>query len=105
MYEIIKDEPLWQNWTSAWFQLHIGGRQSSSLQIVWENVTGITDGTINIYVSNDFRASSLAYSLTVNSESNLDDALMLILTSPFNYMKIDYVKNNIIAGKLNLILK
>jgi hypothetical protein len=102
MYEIIKDEPLVQNWTS---QLHINGRQANSLQVVWENVTGITDGIINIYVSNDFRASSLAYSITINSESNLDDALMLILTAPFNYMKINYVKNNITAGKLNLILK
>lgn len=109
--EIICNVSMDSDIESDWFPLKSertgsvnSSRVGTSLQVTWDNISGITDGIIEVLSSNDAVSQVIGYTININSSSNIEDSEMLLLQPGFNFIKLKYHKNNIQGGTLNAVL-
>lgn len=76
----------------------------SGIQISWKNVTGSRNGILKLMASYDKEANSFLKSFIIDCESNLNDALFVVCLPYFEYLKIEYEKNEIISGLLSIAI-
>ena len=106
--EIMKDMPMSRNCESDWYSFVQDSYKSKqnkaiagSMQIIWAGAAGNLDGKLQIIVSNDGLSSSVAYEFEINSVTNINDCLLVLLMPNFRFYKLKYIANNINAGILN----
>jgi hypothetical protein len=109
--EIIYNMSMDSDFESDWFPINSEGsgsksssRVASSLQVTWDNVSGILNGKIEVLSSNDAVSQVVGYTLNINTNSNIEDSELLILQPGFNFIKLKYNKNGILNGILNAVL-
>jgi len=110
--EVIKNHDMSLNLETYWIPLRqeeiMGQRKvmdAVSIQIIWDSVVGTLDGLIELYVTNELNSRSLLGSQIVNSISNRNNSVLINLSLSYEYLKIKYSKNNILSGRLNVIIK
>lgn len=110
--EVIRNYDMSLNLETYWIALQqeeIAGYRKSvnavSLQIIWDSVVGIMNGMIELFVTNEQNSRSLLSSYVVNSISNRSNSILVDLSLNYAYLKIKYSKNDILSGKLNVLIK
>lgn len=104
--EIISNMPMDLDFETEWFPLNYyfskGEKlKASSLQIVWDNVEGNLTAYIDVLVTNDVNSKTLGSRYYVNNISNVDDALIILFITGFEYIKLKYVSNGTTNGLLS----
>ena len=111
--EMLKDHPMEVGVECDWLPTIIRKLRSrdimysaSSLQIFWKNADSdfTLNGFIKIYYTNSFETSKLYETVIVDSENNINDSIMIMLDHNYKYFKVDYIKNSIKSGKLNVVI-
>lgn len=104
--EIFSGQPAESDFETEWFPTAIEdfNREKTttvSIQVVWDNITGTPDGTIDLFAANQEDFPSCGDRYNINSVSNIDDSLIIILDSAFRFIKLKYSKNDITGGELS----
>jgi len=102
--EIISGFRMNGDYETDWFPMKYKKMNAVSLEIGWKNVAGSFDGEIEIYVSNDTISKSLGEIITIDSSTNEDNNLLLILNVDSQFIKLYFRKNNIVSGELTVNL-
>ncbi len=107
-YSIIKNHHMGNDIESAWIPMQMNNFNNSkseitSLQIIWDNVTGTLNGFINIFVTNNINFKSLLVTYNINTNSNKNSAVIIEINPIYSFLKINYSKNQITSGQLNVI--
>lgn len=71
-----------------------------SLQIVWQNVSNQPDGVIKLFAGNRIDSLSLGKIIPISNTDNTNDAALIIQEPLFEYIKLEYIPNNITQGEL-----
>lgn len=110
--EVVRNHNMSVNLETYWIPLQqeeIKGLRKSmnalSVQVIWDSVIGIMDGVIELFVTNEINSRSLLSSYVVNSNSNRNNSLLVDLSLNYAFLKIKYSKNNILNGRLSVIIK
>ncbi len=110
--EIVKNHNMANSLETYWIPLSIeaigrGSKQLavSSIQIIWDGVTGTLNGSIELFVTNEQQSRSLSATHNVNSATNRDDSILEELSASFSYLKFIFTRNGITGGKLNAIVR
>ena len=110
--EIIKNLDMSNNYESGWLPIQIeaigsieGPMEAVSIQIYWDAVIGVLNGTIDIYQTNDLNSRNLLTSYNVNSISNKTNSILLEIAPIACFMKVVYTKNGIVGGRLNAVMR
>ncbi len=81
----------------------IFGQTRVAVQIGWDGIAGAAlDGQIFLEFSNDGQMVSVADSITIDSASNLQDAVLWDFQTAAALWRIRYVKNSITAGSITI---
>lgn len=104
--EMISNMPMVSDFETDWFPLNYfylnnEKLKALSIQIVWESVEGNLDGYIDVLVTNDVNTKAQGSRFFVNVNSNVADALIILLIPGFDYIKLKYVSNGTTNGLLN----
>jgi len=108
--EFIKNHAMANNLETHWIPIVMNTisqkriSKASSLQIYWNNVLGTLNGFINLYMTNDFKTKSLVATYNINTISNKLNSILIELNPIYGFIKLEYSKNQIMAGQLNAIL-
>ena len=109
--QILTNYPCDSDYTSPWIPTRIERNPNQkkelnavSLQTAWDQLTGTPDATLEITVTNDLKFSTIAKTINIDSVSNINDSLMIIMNSSFAYFSIKYTKNSVTGGKLSVSL-
>jgi len=105
--QIINSLDMSNGYDSDWIPLFTGEGQhkaATSLQVVWGEVTGTLDGTIEILVSNDAESGVVAVIIEIDIVSNIEDSTMISIYPFYRFLKMKYTKNAITGGVLNAVL-
>lgn len=111
--EIFRKHNLIQSKTSDWIpmsieNLHSKGKflEANSVTILWENAAFNPEnkpGT-RIECSEDGRSTTFMKSVNIDSESNTNDVLTLVVTQLFKYVRFVYTSGSATLGNLNIFL-
>lgn len=109
MTEDVQDLVMLTDFETDWILLNIdridGIRRkyrARSLQIWWREVTGLANGEVKLYATNDESVQSILQTIPVNNYDNTDNAPLILLDNSFKYIKAKFIKNSITGGRLNL---
>jgi len=109
--QILTNYPCDSDYRSPWIPTRIEKNPNQrkelsavSLQIAWDQLTGTPDAVLEIIVTNDLKFSTIAKTISIDSASNIDDSLMIIMNSSFAYFSIKYIKNSLTGGNLSVSL-
>ncbi|MBX3043900.1 MAG: hypothetical protein KIT33_08700 [Candidatus Kapabacteria bacterium] len=77
---------------------------ASTFEIFWENAIFGSDiyPIIKIECSEDGRLPIFVKNIAIDSGSNLNDALCLVVTQRFGYVRFVYTANSATYGKMNI---
>ncbi|MFH1049313.1 MAG: hypothetical protein V1779_00120 [bacterium] len=110
--EVIKNHNMVLNLETYWIQLRLDGIsryskpfEAVSIQIIWDDVSPIYDGVIELHGTNDQNSSTLLTSFNVNTLSNRANSILYELSPAYEFFKLKYIKNSILTGKLNVIVR
>lgn len=83
----------------------IGGRKISikRLSIIWEEVTGDFDGTLEFLLNDLNDVTTKAAEITINSDENKNDATTFLMNDNYDKLKIRFTKNGIMGGNIKII--
>ncbi|MDA3844625.1 MAG: hypothetical protein PF588_09695 [Candidatus Kapabacteria bacterium] len=109
--QILTNYPCDSDYRSPWIPTRIEKTPNQmkelsavSLQIAWDQLTGTPDAVLEIIVTNDLKFSTIAKTINIDSASNLNDSLMIMMNSSFAYFGIRFIKNSVTGGKLSVSL-
>ena len=109
--QILTNYPCDSDYQSPWIPTRIGKNPNQrkeliavSLQIAWDQLTGTPDAALEIIVTNDLKFSTIAKTINIDSVSNINDSLMIMMNSSFAYFSIRFIKNSVTGGKLSVSL-
>jgi|DewCreStandDraft_4_1066084.scaffolds.fasta_scaffold02152_9 hypothetical protein len=95
------DKDIETDWISVRYNIKNGlDLSASSIQIIWSEVEGSLDGYIDMMVTNNLDYQTLGGRFYVNFNSNVDDALIIVIIPGFDYLKLKYVSNGTTKGLL-----
>lgn len=108
---IFSDEQMNLELESEWIKIKQRSRfyskYISSLELIWKDVTfdavPAPFGELKLYYSNSMNVQDEFYLLAINSSDNLSSPELLEINSAFAYLKIHYLPNDILNGKLNIV--
>ena len=101
IYQILSHFQMNSNCESQIFPRIHKEREAVSIAIFWENMTGTFDGEVKILISNDGIHFSTNDTISINTEENISDSLLIFLNIPFNFIKLQVKRNNIINGDIS----
>ena len=111
--EIFKKHNLFFNRTSDWLpmsieNLNVRGKflEANSVTIIWENAVFNPESKpgIRIECSEDGRSTTFMKSLNIDSESNTNDVLTLVVTQLFKYIRFVYSAGSAESGIVSIFL-
>jgi len=105
----IKSKDLAINFQSEEFPLEqesFSGKSipARSVQIIWQNLAGAFDGTLEIWTSSGEIGAVKLATFTPSGTDNLQNAIIYFLTQPYAKLFIKYSANGNISGRLDMFL-
>ncbi len=109
--EIIRQQSMDSDFVTEWIPIildpinNFGSKAiASSLQIIWDSVTGTLNGAIELQATDDLDNTTIGMTIGIATNSNSTDTELILLNPAFKFIKIKYTANGITGGKLDAVL-